>query len=229
MSCILPIMPPLCTYNHPAHLLSCSLSVALGMLVYGERHTAGPLGSSTSGACHKHSITVLQQTDTSTTQGLSVALALHAVCAVFLCVLLLFYNIKVFEYVFINFTQKSKRVVCLNEDFRVRKAKTRASLYKRGNMSSPGRYWLMIVSICEGRLRVLMGRSGQFDWRLWDTVLHLTYPSFAQFPLWKTAHLGSHLNLFPNQSLCHTISLSLYLSIYHHHRMVRMLWFGSCS
>lgn len=175
MSCILPIMPPLCTYNHPAHLLSRSLSVALGMLVYEERHTAGPLGSSTSGACHKHSTTVLQQTDTSTTQGLSVAIALHAVYAVFLCVLLPFYNIKVFEYVFINLTQKSKRVVCLNEDgfpslekkdFRVRKAKTRASLDKRGNMSSPGCYWLMMVSVCEGRLRVLMGRSGQCDWRL---------------------------------------------------------------
>lgn len=51
-------------------------------------------------------------------------------------------------------------------DFRVRKAKTSASLDKIGKMLSPDRYWLMMVSVCEGRLRVLMEQSGQFDWRL---------------------------------------------------------------
>ncbi len=52
---LLSLMLPLYTYNRPAHLLSRFLSVALGMLVHGERHVSGPLGSGTSGACHKHS------------------------------------------------------------------------------------------------------------------------------------------------------------------------------
>ncbi len=96
------------------------------------------------------------------------------------------------------------------------KAKMRASSDKRDNMLRSGWCRLMIVSVCEGRLRVLMGQSGQFDWRLWDSVLHLTYPTFAQFPLCKMLHLGSHSISSSNQSLCHTISiyLSVYLSIY---------------